>query len=139
MLVLKIYCRPTGWLYSLVRMGNLTTFEGCHFSWFYILIWSSFRKIETENFNSDPCFFNLVKLGTISLAAHFLNCAHIGRSQLIEELFFQSFFWKTLRKVNRFWEFLTDKQRKNPYRDNLKSRYRSLFVLLFLLTFTCIL
>ena len=34
---------------------------------------------ETKNFKSDPYFFKLVKLGTIS--AYFLNCVHIGRSQ----------------------------------------------------------
>ena len=39
--------------------------------------------MEIKNFNSDPCFFKLVKLGTISPAAHFLNCVHIGRSQTI--------------------------------------------------------
>ena len=53
---------------------NLRIFEGCHFPRFYILIWSSFRKIETKDLNSDPCFFNLVKLWSISPAAHFLNC-----------------------------------------------------------------
>ena len=33
----------------------------------------------TKNFNSDPCFFNLVKLGKISSTAHFPNCIHIKR------------------------------------------------------------
>ena len=39
--------------------------------------------METKNFNSDPCFFKLVKLGTISPAADFLNCVDIVRSQTI--------------------------------------------------------
>ena len=39
--------------------------------------------METKNFNSDPCFFNLVKLGTISPAAHFVNGVHVGRSHAI--------------------------------------------------------
>ena len=43
---------------------------------------------------------NLVRLGTISPAAHFLNCVHIGRSQTIAASWgFKSFFWKTLRKL----------------------------------------
>ena len=71
-------CCPRRWLYSPVQMRyiskkNLTIFEGCHFPQFYILILSSFLKIETKNFNSDPCFFNLVTLETISPAAHFLS------------------------------------------------------------------
>ena len=40
-------------------------------------------KIETKNLNSGLCFFKLVKLGTISHAAHFLNYVYIGRSQMI--------------------------------------------------------
>lgn len=35
------------------------------------------------NFNSDPRFFNLVKLGKISSATHFFNCANIGRNETI--------------------------------------------------------
>ena len=70
-------------LWEIVARKNLTIFEGCHFARFYILIWWSFPRIGTKNFNSDPCFFKLVKLGTISPAAHFLNCVHIGRSQTI--------------------------------------------------------
>ena len=58
-------------------------FKGCYFPRFYILIWLSFWEMETKNFNSDPCFFNLVKLGTISPAAHFVNCVHVGRSHAI--------------------------------------------------------
>ena len=41
------------------------------------------RKSRQKNSTLGPCFFKLVKLGTISPAAHFLNCAHIGRSQTI--------------------------------------------------------
>ena len=48
----------------------------------YIFIFSRFHKIATNNFNLDPCFFNLVKLGTILAAPHFLNCVNIGKSLL---------------------------------------------------------
>ena len=71
------------YVWEIVVRKNLINFEGCHFARFYILIWWSFPKIETKNFNSGPCFFKLVKLGTISLTAHFLNCVHIRRSQTI--------------------------------------------------------
>ena len=73
-------------VWEIVVRKNLTNFEGCHFARFYILIWWSFPKIETKNFNSGPCFFKLVKLGTISPAANFPNCVHIGRSQTIAAL-----------------------------------------------------
>ena len=71
------------YVWEIVVKKNLTNFEGWHSARFYILIWWSFPKIETKNFNSGSCFFKLVKLGTISPAAHFLNCVHIGRSQTI--------------------------------------------------------
>ena len=71
------------YVWEIVVRKNLTNFEGCHFARFYILIWWSFAKIETKNFNSGSCFLKLVKLGTISPAAHFLNCVHHGRSQTI--------------------------------------------------------
>ena len=48
-----------------------------------MLIWLSFWKIETKNFNPDPWSFKLVRVGTISPAAHFLNFVHIGRSHTI--------------------------------------------------------
>ena len=85
--VVSIAARQGGFIvphvWEIVARKNLATFKGCHFARFYILIWWSFLKIETKNFNSDPCFFKLVKLGTISPAAHFLNYVHIGRSQTI--------------------------------------------------------
>ena len=71
------------YVWEIVVRKNLTIFEGCHFARFYILIWWSFPKIETKNLNSDQCFFKIIKLGTISPAAHFFNCVHIGRSQTI--------------------------------------------------------
>ena len=85
-------CRRPGWLYSLVRREivvrkNLTNFEGCHFARLYILIWWSFPKIVIKDFNSDSCFFKLVKLGTISPDAHFFNCVHIRGSQTIVAIF----------------------------------------------------
>ena len=71
------------YVWEVVVRKNLTNFEGCHFAQFYILIWWSFLKIETKNFKLGPCFFKLVKLGTISPSAHFRYCVHIGRSQTI--------------------------------------------------------
>ena len=71
------------YVWEIVVWKNLTNFEGCHFAWFYILIWWSFPKMEIKNFNSYPFFFKFVKLGTISPAAHFINSVHIGRSQAI--------------------------------------------------------
>ena len=70
-------------VWEIVVRKNLTNLEGCRLARFYILISWSFPKIETKNFNSDPCFFKLVQLGTISPAAHFLNCVHMGRTQTI--------------------------------------------------------
>ena len=128
------------YVWEIVVRKNLTNFEGCHFARFYILIWWSFSKIETKNFNSGPCFFKLVKLGTILPDAHFLNCVHIGRSQTIAAIICGLFFGKTLRKVKRsFLRFLNYKYRKKLSRDVLEIRYWSLFVLLFLLSYARIL
>ena len=74
----KVLC-----LSEIYARKNLTIMEVCHFPRFYILIWPSFQKIETENLNLHPCFFSLVKMGMISLAAHFLDYVHIGRSHTI--------------------------------------------------------
>ena len=71
------------YVWEIIVRKNLTNFKVCHFVRFYILIWWSFPKIETKNFNSGPCFFKLVKLATMLPAAHFLNCVHSGRSQTI--------------------------------------------------------
>ena len=46
------------WLWGKRVRQNLTILEGCHFPQFYILIWSSFRKSETKDFNLDVCLFN---------------------------------------------------------------------------------
>ena len=85
--LILIAARQSGFIvpyvWKIVVTKNLTNFEGCHFGRFYILIWLSFPKIETKNFNSGSCFCKLVKLGTISPAAHFFNCVHIRRSQAI--------------------------------------------------------
>ena len=75
-------------VWEIVVRKYLTNFEGFHFAQFYILIWCSFPKIETKSFNSGPCFFKLVKLGTISPAAHFLNWVHIGRNQTIATIIY---------------------------------------------------
>ena len=107
---------------------------------FILLIWLSFSKIETKNFNSDPCFFNLVKLGTISPAAHFINCVHIGRSQKMAAIIRGLSSGKCFVKLNRrFLRFLNYEHGKKIYRGALKSRYWSLFVLLLLLSYSCIL
>ena len=107
---------------------------------FVLLIWLSFSKIETKNFNSDPCFFNLVKLGTISPAAHFINCVHIGRSQKMAAIIRGLSSGKCFLKLNRrFLRFLNYEHGKKIYRGALKSRYWSLFVLLLLLSYTFIL
>ena len=71
------------YVWEIVVRKNLTNFEGYHLARFYIFVWWSSLKIETKNFNSGPNFFKLVKLGTISSAAHFLNCVQIGRGQTI--------------------------------------------------------
>ena len=69
------HCRPTGWLYSLVRKRivvrkSLTIFEGCHFPRFYISDLIEFSENRDKEFQFGPMLFNLVKLGTISPAAH---------------------------------------------------------------------
>ena len=79
------YCHLTGWLYSPVRMRNTSWKKSHNFRRLLLslvwLMWLCFRKIETKVFNSNSIFFNLVKLGTISPAAHCLNCVHILRGQ----------------------------------------------------------
>ena len=63
---------------EIVGRKNLTTFKGCQYSRFYIIISSSFWKIETKNLNSDQRILILLILGTKSPAAHYLNirCGH---------------------------------------------------------------
>ena len=70
-------------VWETVVRKNLTIFEGCHFTRFYILIWQSFRKSRQRISTRTQAIFTLVKLGTISFAAYFLNCVHVGRSQTI--------------------------------------------------------
>ena len=77
-------------------------------------------------------FFNLVKFGTVSPAAHFLNCVNIGRSQIIEAITrgLQDFFWKTFPKVNR--RFLRSWLKSSlANRDVLKSKYVAYLCLYF--------
>ena len=72
-------CCPSGCPYSPVRMRNINSKKTLNFPkvttflefmyWFPQVFW----KINTKNYNSHPCFFNLVKLRTISQAAHFLK------------------------------------------------------------------
>ena len=87
------------YVWEIVVRKHVTNFEGCHFARFYILIWWSFPKIETKSFNSGPCFFKLVKLGTISPAAHFLNWVHIGRNQTIAAIICGLSFGKRFVKL----------------------------------------
>ena len=90
-IIVFLYSSPSRGLYSSVRMEIEVT-ERCHnfrtlsLSLILYIDFPRFQKFETKNFNSDPCFFNLVKLGTISPAVHFLGCADLGRSQVIEEV-----------------------------------------------------
>ena len=51
--ICEIVCRKT-----------LTIFKSCHYSRFYITIFSSFRKIETKDLNSDPRILIFLVLGT---------------------------------------------------------------------------
>ena len=53
--------------------NDLTIFKGCHFARCYILISSSFRKIKTKNFRSNPCFFKLAKMGTSPVEIYLLK------------------------------------------------------------------
>ena len=51
-------------VWEIVGWKNLTIFKGCHYSQFYIMISSSFRKIETKDLNSDPRILIFLVLGT---------------------------------------------------------------------------
>ena len=52
---------------------NLTIVKGCHYSWFYVMTFSSFGKIETKNSNSDLCILIFLVLETTSPAAYRLS------------------------------------------------------------------
>ena len=73
------YFRPLGRLYNPARRRNrvgrknLTIFKGCHYSRLYMMISSSFRKIKTENLNSDPCILIFLVPGATSPAAYSLS------------------------------------------------------------------
>ena len=57
-------------VWEIVGRKNHTIFKGCHYSRFYIMISSNFRKIETKNLNSDPRILVLLVLGTTSPASY---------------------------------------------------------------------
>ena len=98
------------YVWEIVVRKDLTNLEGCQFARFYNLIWWSFPKIEIKNFNWDPFFFNLVKLGTISPAEQL--CSHWKKPDDSSNHFW-FFFWKTLRKIKRsFLRFLNYKHKK---------------------------
>ena len=63
---------------EIVDKKNLTIFKGCQYSQFYIIISSSFWKIETKNINLVPRILILLVLETKSPAAHYLTirCGH---------------------------------------------------------------
>ena len=90
------------YVWEVLVRKNLTIFEGPQhpcFDRFCISIWWSFSKIETKNFNSDSCFFKLVKLGMISPAAHFPNFLQIGRSQIIAAIIHVRYSGKRFAKL----------------------------------------
>ena len=97
-------------IWAIVVRRNLTNFEGCYFARFYILIWWSFLKIETKNFNSGPYFFKLVKLGPISPTVQL--CSHWKKSDN-SSIHLWFFFLKTLHKIKKsFSRFLNYKRRE---------------------------
>ena len=55
-------------VWEIVVRKNLTLFEVCHYSPFYIMISSSFHKINTKSLNLDLCISNCLALETVSLA-----------------------------------------------------------------------
>ena len=57
---------------------------------------SNFWKIKTSNLNSNPGFFNLIKLRPILPATYFFNTFKTGKSPTTET---NVFLWKTFRKV----------------------------------------
>ena len=61
-------------VWEIVGRKNLTIFKGCHHSRFFIMISSSYSKIETHRLivNSDPGILTSLVLGTTSLATHWL-------------------------------------------------------------------
>ena len=52
------------------RKKNLTIFIGCHYSRFYMMVFSSFPKIKTKNLNLDLYILLFLLLGTISPAGY---------------------------------------------------------------------
>ena len=118
-------------LKNILQFSKVATFLD-----FILSIWLSFPKIEAKIFNADPCFFNLVKLGTILPAAHFINCVRIGRSQKMAAIIRGL---SSTKCFVRFLTFLNYELGKKIYRGALKSRYWSLFVLLLLRSYSCIL
>ena len=62
------FIAPHAW--EIVCRKNLTIFKARHYSRFYIMIFLSFRKIETKNLNSDPRILIFFVLGTTSSAAN---------------------------------------------------------------------
>ena len=107
---------------------NVTIFEGCHFPRFDILIPTSFWKIETQNIKSDPCIFNLVKLGTISPAAYFLNWENIERSQAIQTAICRLSKLKIFYKGNKVFKILTWKLTNVELTNSYLERFRKVGV-----------
>ena len=125
------------YVWEIVVRKNLTIFEGCHFPRFYIIDLIKFRENRDKEFQFGPILVNLVELGRISPAAHFIYCVHIGRSQKMAAIICGLSSGKWFVKLNRFLRSLNYEHGKKIYRGALKSRYWNLFVLLLL--YTCIL
>ena len=60
-------------VWEIVGRKNLTIFKGCHYSRFYIMISSGFRKIKTKNLNSDVRILIFLVLGVPALHIGYLN------------------------------------------------------------------
>ena len=109
------YCRPPGWLYSPALMRNSSQKKShkfrrlplCSILNFNLM---EFSEIETKNFNSGSCFFKLGKLGTISPAANFLNCVHIGKSQTIAAIICGLSYGKRFVKLREVFRLQTQEE-----------------------------
>ena len=78
------------------KLEKMSQFEVCHFIRFYRMVFLSFRRIETKDFNSDACFFNLVKLGLISPLVHFQKgtAIQIEKALIHDRLHVSKVSWK---------------------------------------------
>ena len=127
------------YVWEIVARKNLTIFEGCHFprfyNWFDWVSWKSRQRISIRT----HAFLILLNWERYHLL-HISLTVHIGRSQKIAAIIRGLSSGKCFVKLNRrFSRFLNYEHGKKIYRGALKSRDWSLFVLLLLLFYTCIL